>query len=41
MITRFSFVGSQVTATPPELHGPGWKAVIHGHQAVSYNMTKR
>ena len=39
-VARFSFVSSQVTATPHELHGPGWKAAIEGHQAVCYNMTK-
>ena len=40
VVAKFSFVGNEIMATPHELSGPGWKAAIHGHQAVSYNMTK-
>ena len=35
VIASFSFTANQITATPHELSGPGWKAAIHGHQAVS------
>ena len=39
VIAKFSFVDKQITATPGQLHGPGWKATIVGNQAVSYNVT--
>ena len=37
-VPKFSFADRQITATPHELHGPGWQAAIDGNQSVSYNM---
>ena len=39
-VPKFSFHDRQITATPHELHGPGWQAAIDGHLSVSYNVIR-
>ena len=34
-VPTFSFHDKQITATPHELHGPGWQAAIDGQLSVS------